>query len=111
MKKEIVEEGGKTANDDKRTAEQEAESHELIAKELGLRRQLAKKRDANGANLNATQIKKLQEVFYKYTFESPLNFIMVKSDFKRFYESFSQARLSLLYSLELHKDSMFNVDW
>ena len=61
LKKEIVEEGGKTANDDKQTVEQEAESHELIAKELGLRRQLAKKRDANGANLNATQIKKLQE--------------------------------------------------
>ena len=57
------------------------------------------------------KIKKLQDVFYKYTFESPLNFIMVKSDFKRFYESFTQARLSLLYSLELHKDSMFNVDW
>jgi hypothetical protein len=35
------------------------------------------------------KIKKLQDVFYKYTFESPLNFIMVKSDFKRFYESFS----------------------
>lgn len=32
---------------------------------------------------------------------------MVNSDFKRFYESFTQAKLSLLYSLELHKDSMF----
>ena len=31
------------------------------------------------------KIMKLQEVFYKYKFESPLNFIMVKSDFKRFY--------------------------
>jgi hypothetical protein len=53
------------------------------------------------------KIKKLHDIFYKYKFESPLNFIMIKSDFKRFYESFSQARLSLLYSLELHKDSLF----
>ena len=56
------------------------------------------------------KINHLQDVFYKYQFESPLNFIMIKSDFKRFLESFTQARLSLLYSLELHKDSMFNVD-
>jgi hypothetical protein len=48
-------------------------------------------------------------VFYKYTFESPLNFIMIKSDFKRFFESFTQARLSLLYSLELHKDAIFTL--
>ena len=32
---------------------------------------------------------------------------MVKSDFKRFYESFVEAKLSLFYSLEMHKDSMF----
>ena len=34
---------------------------------------------------------------------------MVKSDFKRFYESFVEAKLSLLYSLELHKDAMFSI--
>ena len=55
------------------------------------------------------KIKKLHDVFYKYKFDSPLNFIMIKSDFKRFYESFTQARLSLLYSLELHKDSLFQL--
>ncbi len=55
----------------------------------------------------APKLKKLNEVFNKYKFDSPLNFIMVNSDFKRFYESFTQAKLSLLYSLELHKDSMF----
>ena len=51
--------------------------------------------------------KQLNQVFNKYKFDSPLNFIMVNSDFKRFYESFTQAKMSLLYSLELHKDSMF----
>jgi len=35
---------------------------------------------------------------------------MIKSDFKRFYESFTQARLNLLYSLELHKDSLFTIE-
>ena len=34
---------------------------------------------------------------------------MIKSDFKRFFESFTQARLSLLYSLELHKDAIFTL--
>ena len=57
----------------------------------------------------ALHMHELQEVFYKHSFESPLNFIMVRSDFKRFYESFLEAKLSLLYSLELHKDSMFNL--
>ena len=52
----------------------------------------------------------LREVLYKYSFESPLDFIMIKSDFKRFFESFTQARLSMLYSLELHKDSIFIFD-
>lgn len=55
----------------------------------------------------APKLKQLNQVFNKYKFDSPLNFIMVNSDFKRFYESFTQAKLSLLYSLELHKDSMF----
>ena len=51
----------------------------------------------------------LDKIFFKHKFESPLDFIMIKSDFKRFYESFTQARLSLLYSLELHKDSIFTL--
>lgn len=58
----------------------------------------------------APKIMFLQQIFYKYTFESPLNFIMIKSDFKRFFESFTQARLSLLYSLEMHKDAIFTLD-
>ena len=37
----------------------------------------------------APKIQHLQNIFYKYTFENPLNFIMIKSDFKRFYESFT----------------------
>jgi hypothetical protein len=52
----------------------------------------------------------IDKIFFKHKFESPLDFIMIKSDFKRFYESFTQARLSLLYSLELHKDSMFTLE-
>jgi hypothetical protein len=52
---------------------------------------------------------RLQDTYYEYKFDSPLNFLMVKSDFKNFYESFTQAKLSLLYSLELHKDSMFAI--
>lgn len=35
---------------------------------------------------------------------------MVKSDFKKFYEDFTEAKLSLLYSLELHRDSLFSLD-
>jgi len=31
----------------------------------------------------------LQNVLYQFKFESPLDFIMIKSDFKKFYESFS----------------------
>ena len=58
----------------------------------------------------APKIEHLQHSFYKYKFESPLNFIMVKADFKRFFESFTQARLSLLYSLEMHKDAIFTLD-
>lgn len=57
----------------------------------------------------AEKVAELHRVYDKHSFESPLNFIMVKSDFKRFYESFTQARLSLLYSLELHKDAMFSL--
>lgn len=57
----------------------------------------------------APKIAKLQEVFFTYQFDSPLDFIMIKADFKRFFESFTQARLSLLYSLELHKDSIFTL--
>ena len=56
------------------------------------------------------KILNLDKVFFKHNFDSPLDFIMIKSDFKRFFESFTQARLSLLYSLELHKDSMFTLD-
>lgn len=56
-----------------------------------------------------SKMERLQDTYYQYRFDSPLNFIMVKSDFKSFYESFSQAKLSLLYSLELHKDSMFAI--
>lgn len=41
------------------------------------------------SNEFAPKIKELQAIFYRYTFDSPLNFIMIKSDFKRFYESFS----------------------
>ena len=55
------------------------------------------------------KIAELHEVYDKHSFESPLNFIMVKSDFKQFLESFSQAKLSLLYSLELHKDAIFSL--
>lgn len=58
----------------------------------------------------APKVKMLQQVFYRYKFESPLDFIMIKSDFKRFYESFTQARLSMLYSLHIHKDSLFQLD-
>jgi len=57
----------------------------------------------------APKILELNKVFFKYQFDSPLDFIMIKSDFKRFFESFTQARLSLLYSLELHKDSIFTI--
>ena len=57
----------------------------------------------------APKIAELNRVFFKYQFDSPLDFIMIKSDFKRFFESFTQARLSLLYSLELHKDSIFTI--
>lgn len=56
------------------------------------------------------KVAELQKVFFKYSFDSPLDFIMIKSDFKRFFESFTQARLSLLYSLELHKDSIFTLN-
>ena len=59
----------------------------------------------------APKIAHLKDVFFKYKFENPLNFIMIKSDFKRFFESFTQARLSLLYSLEMHKDAIFTLDW
>ena len=58
----------------------------------------------------APKIAELNKIFFKYQFDSPLDFLMVKSDFKRFFESFTQARLSLLYSLELHKDSIFTLD-
>lgn len=57
----------------------------------------------------APKIARMQKVFYEYKFESPLNFIMIKSDFKKFYESFTQARLSMLYSLEIHKDALFTL--
>lgn len=58
----------------------------------------------------APKIHRLHEVYEKHSFDSPLNFIMVKQDFKRFYEDFMEARLSLLYALELHKDTMFFID-
>ena len=35
------------------------------------------------------KVAELQKVFFKYQFDSPLDFIMIKSDFKRFFESFS----------------------
>lgn len=35
------------------------------------------------------KISKLQDTFFKYDFDSPLDFIMIKSDFKRFFESFT----------------------
>ena len=37
----------------------------------------------------AEKIAELHRVYDKHSFGSPLNFIMVKSDFKRFYESFT----------------------
>ena len=37
----------------------------------------------------APKIEHLQDIFYKYKFDSPLNFIMIKSDFKMFFESFT----------------------
>ena len=55
----------------------------------------------------APKVNMLHQTFYRYKFESPLDFIMIKSDFKRFYESFTQARLSMLYSLHIHKDTVF----
>jgi len=37
----------------------------------------------------APKVSMLHQTFYRYKFESPLDFIMIKSDFKRFYESFT----------------------
>lgn len=55
----------------------------------------------------APKIARLHEVYDNHRFDSALNFIMVQSDFKQFYEDFVEAKLSLLYALELHKDSLF----
>ena len=37
----------------------------------------------------APKVLHLRNVFFKHKFESPLDFIMIKSDFKKFYESFT----------------------
>ena len=37
----------------------------------------------------APKIAELNKVFFKYQFDSPLDFLMVKSDFKKFFESFT----------------------
>ena len=44
-----------------------------------------------------------------YQFESPLNFLMLRSDFKEFLESFYQAEALLHYALSFHIDSMFTL--
>ena len=59
----------------------------------------------------AQKVTSLNSTFNVHQFTSPLDFIMIKSDFKRFFESFTQARLSLLYSMEIHKSSIFILDY
>ncbi len=44
-----------------------------------------------------------------FKFESPLNFLMIKSDFREFLRSFYQISSLLQYSLKFHIDSMFSV--
>jgi hypothetical protein len=45
-----------------------------------------------------------------YTFESPLNFLMLRSDFKDFLESFYQSEALLQYALNFYIDSLFTVN-
>ena len=44
-----------------------------------------------------------------YTFESPLNFLMLRSDFKEFLESFHQAEALLHYALQFQIASLFTL--
>lgn len=37
----------------------------------------------------AIKVSDLKETFFLHSFDSPLDFIMIKSDFKRFFESFT----------------------
>jgi hypothetical protein len=45
-----------------------------------------------------------------YQFESPLNFLMMKADFKEFVESFFQAEALLKYALQFYTDSLFTIN-
>lgn len=42
-------------------------------------------------------------------FESPMNYLMVKSDFKKFLEHFYQARALFRYAYKFQVDSMFTI--
>jgi hypothetical protein len=45
-----------------------------------------------------------------FQFESPLNFLMMKTDFKEFVESFFQAEALLKYALSFYTDSLFTIN-
>ncbi len=45
-----------------------------------------------------------------YQFESPLNFLMMRADFKEFVESFFQAEALLKYALQFYTDSLFTIN-
>ena len=44
-----------------------------------------------------------------YTFESALNFLMIKSDFRQFLRHFYQIESLLQYALKIHIESMFAI--
>ena len=44
-----------------------------------------------------------------YKFESPLNFLMLKTDFKKFIEHFYQAQSLLSYALMFQMDALFTL--
>lgn len=44
-----------------------------------------------------------------FQFESPLNFLMLRSDFKEFLEAFYQAESLLSYSLKFFVESLFTI--
>ncbi len=44
-----------------------------------------------------------------FQFESPLNFLMLRTDFKEFLEAFYQAESLLSYSLKFYIDSLFTI--
>jgi len=46
-----------------------------------------------------------------YKFESPLNFLMLRSDLKEFLESFFQVESMIKYALRFHIQSMFTIPY